>query len=153
MCYFHLCKAECSDLVALVTSLRLQPESQVLTHRSLLAMFHISIHFFFILLYIYIYISLLRSRYCNNVRLFSKIIKNISLFCIYFAAILVTSSVQPTLQHNLRILYSTAPNKIAIRLTKSKNANCQAKVSQEYKSISNKKHIQRRKSLKCTPVE
>ena len=135
------------------TSLRLQPESQVLTHRSLLAMFHISIHFFFILLYFYIYIYLLRSRYCNNVRLFSKIIKNIFLFCIYFTAISVTSSVQANLQLNLRILYSTAPNKIAIRLTKPKNTNCQAKVSREYKSISNKKHIQQRKSSKYTPVE
>ena len=40
----------------------------------------------YIYIYIYIYIIyiiyyLLQSRYCNNVRLFSKIIKNASFYC------------------------------------------------------------------------
>ena len=59
----------------------------------------------------------------------------------YFAAILVASSVQVTLQFYFEIFYSTAPNKIVIKLTKLKKANCEAKVSREYKKISNKKHI------------
>ena len=44
--------------------------------------------------YSYIYTYIFRSRYCNNVRFFSKIIKNIFLFCKYFAAISVGSSEQ-----------------------------------------------------------
>ena len=77
-------------------------------------------------LYTHIYIYLLRSRYCTNVQLFSEIIKNtfFYLFCKYFAAILVASSVQVTLQFYFQIFYSIAPNKIVIRLTKLKNTNC-----------------------------
>ena len=51
--------------------------------------------FIYICIYIYIYIYILGSRYCycNNVRLFSKIIKNtFFLFCKYFAVISVASS-------------------------------------------------------------
>ena len=75
--------------------------------------------------------DLLQSRYCTNVQSFSKIIKNtfFYLFCKYFEAISVASSVQVTLQFYSQIFYSTAPNKIVIRLTKRKNTNCQAKVS------------------------
>ena len=40
---------------------------------------------------------------------------------IYFAAISVASSVQVTLQLYFQIFYSTAPNKIVIKLTKLKN--------------------------------
>ena len=69
-------------------------------------------------------IYLLRSRYYNNVRLFSKIVKNIFLLCNYFAAIPVASSVQVTLQFYFQIFYSTAPNKISIKLTKLKKTNC-----------------------------
>ena len=91
-------------------------------------MYIIYIHIYtYIYIYIiYIYIYLLRSRYCANVQLFSKIIKNtfFYLFCKYFAAISVASSVQVTLQFYFQIFYSTAPNKIVIRLTKLKSRNC-----------------------------
>ena len=46
------------------------------------------------------------------------------LFCKYFAAISVASSAQVTLQFYFQIFYSTAPNKIVIKLTKLKNTNC-----------------------------
>ena len=77
-------------------------------------------------IYIYIYIYLLQSRYCTNVESFSKIIKNtfFDLFCKYFAAISVASSVKVTLQFYFQIFYSTAINKIVIRLIKLKNTNC-----------------------------
>ena len=41
----------------------------------------------------------------------------------YFAAISVASSVQVALQFYFQIFYSTAPNKIVIKLTKLKNTN------------------------------
>ena len=57
---------------------------------------------------------------CN----FFQVIKYILLLCKYFAAILVASSVQITLQLYFQIFYSTAPNKIVIKLTKLKKTNC-----------------------------
>ena len=87
---------------------------------------YIHIYTYIYIYHIYIYIYLLRSRYCANVQLFSKIIKNtfFYLFYKYFAAISVASSVQVTLQFYFQIFYSTAPNKIVIKLTKLKNTNC-----------------------------
>ena len=76
----------------------------------------------YIYIYTHIYIYLLRSRY-YKLRLFSKIEKKIFLLYKYFAAISVASSVQVTLQFYFQIFYSTVPNKIAIKLTKLKNAN------------------------------
>ena len=89
---------------------------------------------------------------CNH---FPRLLKTpfFYLFCKYFEAISVASSVQVTLQFYSQIFYSIAPNKIVIRLTKRKNTNCQAKVSWGYKTISNKKYIKRRNSSKYTPVE
>ena len=73
----------------------------------------------------------------------------IFLFCKYFTAISVASSVQVTLQFYFQIFYSTAPNKIVIKLTKLKNTNwSSAKVSWGYKTSTNKIHIQRKKSSK-----
>ena len=46
------------------------------------------------------------------------------LLCRYFAAISVACSVQVTLQFYFQIFYSTAPNKIVIKLTKLKKTNC-----------------------------
>ena len=58
---------------------------------------------------------------CN---FFQSYQKHIFLLCKYFAAILVASSVQVTLQLYFQIFYSTAPNKIVIKLTKLKKTNC-----------------------------
>ena len=60
---------------------------------------------------------------CNH---FPRLLKTLFfyLFCKYFEAISVASSVQVTLQFYSQIFYSTAPNKIVIRLTKPKNTNC-----------------------------
>ena len=55
---------------------------------------------------------------------FFQVIKNIFLLCKYLEVISVTSSVQVTLQLNFQIFYSTAPNKIVIKLTKLKKTNC-----------------------------
>ena len=52
-----------------------------------------------------------------------------------------------------RIFYTTAPSKIVIKLTKLKIQNVKVKVSRGYTSISNKKHIQQKKSSKFAPVE
>ena len=72
------------------------------------------------------------------------------MLCKYFAAFSVASSLQVTLQFYFQIFYTTVPNKIVIKLTKLKKKDCQAKVSRGYgcKTISNKKHIQRKKSSK-----
>ena len=45
---------------------------------------------------------------------YPKFKKHIFLLCKYFAAILVASTVQVTLQSYFQIFYSTAPNKIVI---------------------------------------
>ena len=50
--------------------------------------------------------------------------KHIFSLCKHFAAISVASSVQVTLQLYFQIFYSTAPNKIVIKLTKLKKTNC-----------------------------
>ena len=55
-----------------------------------------------------------------------QVTKN-TFFCL--ANISVASSVQVTLQLYFQIFYSTAPNKIVIKLTKLKKTNCYAKVS------------------------
>ena len=55
---------------------------------------------------------------------FFQVIKNIFLLCKYLEVISVTSSVQVTLQLYFQIFYSTAPNKIVIKLTKLKKTNC-----------------------------
>ena len=73
--------------------------------------------------------------------------------CKYFAVISVASSEQVTLQFYFQIFYSTAPNKIVTKSTKLKNTNSETKVSWVYKIISDKKHIQRKKSSKYTPAE
>ena len=57
-------------------------------------------------------------------RNFFQVIKNNFLLCKYFAAILVASSVQVTLQLYFQIFYSTAPNKTVIKLIKLKKTNC-----------------------------
>ena len=72
---------------------------------------------------------------CDYLRL---IITTHFLLCKYFAAISVASSLQVTLQSYFQIFYSTAPNTVAIIITKIKKTNCQAKGSREYKIISNK---------------
>ena len=79
----------------------------------------------YIYIYIHTYVCLLQSRYYNNVRFFFKNYqKHIFLLCKYFAAILVASSVEVTLQSYFQIFYSTAPNKTVIKLTKLKKTNC-----------------------------
>ena len=85
--------------------------------------------------------------------IFFKLLKTHFFVCKYFAAISVASSVQVTLQLYFQIFYSTALNKIVIKLTKLKKTNCSAKVSRGYKTISNKKYIQWKKSSKRAPVE
>ena len=55
---------------------------------------------------------------------FFQVIKNIFLLCKYLEVVSVTSSVQVTLQLYFQIFYSTAPNKIVIKLTKLKKTNC-----------------------------
>ena len=94
------------------------------------------------LLYIYIFFEAIIVLKCND---FPRLLKThfFYLFCKYFAAISVASSVQVSLQFYFQIFYSTAPNKIVIRLTK---------VPWGYKTISNKKYIQRNNSSKYTPV-
>ena len=117
-------------------------------------------------MYLLSLLTLYISCYCNNVRLFSKINKNIVSFCKYFAAISVASSIQVTLHFYFQIFYSTAPNDIVIILTKQKLQNVRltlilkqtliltgGQFSGHHKRISNKKHIQRKKSSKYTPVE
>ena len=52
--------------------------------------------------------------------------KNI-LFCKYFAAILVASSVQVILQYYFTIFYSTAPKEIVIELVKLRRQNIKLK--------------------------
>ena len=46
-----------------------------------------------------------------------------------------------------------SPDKIVIKLAKLKIQNFKVKVSRGYTSISNKKHIQRKKSSKYAPIE
>ena len=74
------------------------------------------------LLYAYTYIAF-TVLMCNH---FPRLLKThfFYLFHKYFAAMSVASSVQVTLQFYFQIFYSTAPNKIVIRLTKLKNTNC-----------------------------
>ena len=69
-----------------------------------------------------------------------------------FPKFFVASSAQVTLEFYFQIIYRTTPNKIVIKLTKIKNTNSQAEVSREYKTISNKKHTQRKKSSKYSPI-
>ena len=66
---------------------------------------------------------------------FSKLLKHIFLLCKYFAAISVASSVQVTLQFYFQIFYSTAPNKIVIKLTKLKRQNVKLKYLEDIKQL------------------
>ena len=87
-------------------------------------------------------------------RLFFKINKTHFLLCKYFAAISVASSEQVTLQFYFQIFYSTAPNKIVIKLTKLKRQNVKLKCLGYIKQlVYNEKHIQQKKSSKYAPVE
>ena len=70
------------------------------------------------------YIYLLQSRYYDNVQFFKNYDKHNFLSCKYFATISVASSVEVTLQFYFEIFYSTAPNKIIIKLRKLKRTNC-----------------------------
>ena len=70
-------------------------------------------------------------------------------FCRHVPAISVASSNK----FIFTLFYTTVPNEIVIKLTKLKTQNVKVKVSRGYKSISNKKNIQRKKSSKYTPVE
>ena len=76
-----------------------------------------------IYIYIYIYIYIFFEAVIINCDYFPKLKKKFFLLYKYFAAISVASSVQVTLQFYFQIFYSTVPNKIAIKLTKLKNAN------------------------------
>ena len=100
------------------------------------------IYILYIYIYIYIFFKAVIVLMCNH---FPRLLRThfFYLFCKYFAAISVASSVQVSLQFYFQIFYSTAPNKIVIRLTK---------VPWGYKTISNKKYIQRNNSSKYTPV-
>ena len=89
-------------------------------------------------MYLLSLLTLYISCYCNNVRLFSKINKNIVSFCKYFAAISVASSIQVTLQFYFQIFYSTAPNDIVIKLTKQKLQNVRLKYLEDIKQGSGK---------------
>ena len=53
----------------------------------------------------------------------------------YFAAISVASSVQVTLQLYFQIFYSTAPNKIVIKLTKLKRQTVKLKYLEDKKQL------------------
>ena len=102
---------------------------------------YVCIYIYYI--YIYIFFKAVIVLMCNH---FSRLLRThfFYLFCKYFAAISVASSVQVSLQFYFQIFYSTAPNKIVVRLTK---------VPWGYKTISNKKYIQRNNSSKYTPIE
>ena len=66
---------------------------------------------------------------------FSKLLKTHFLWCKYFAAISVASSVQVTLQFYFQISYSTAPNKIVLKLTKLKRQNIKLKYLEDIKQL------------------
>ena len=66
---------------------------------------------------------------------FSKLLKIHFLLCKYFATISVASSVQVTLKFYFQIFYSTAPNKIVIKLKKLKRKNVKLKYLEDIKQL------------------